>query len=277
MFGIVFALDFHAVEHAVVLILDVGGKDHFAVAGDFEVHILLGVVHEGEAAYLCRAVFEHGDFRLGFDAVVHTHIDNLVASEADVVVFGHHIERRVGGRPQFVVAQIAYVEVYAIMVGTDFTVSVEHHIAVARETAAAVVEQYGVLAVAYGADFGYIGDGVEVARIALGLHLGVLVAFVLCDFQVDIRLDLGFLFQQGLHRTHGRLLHEVTLQAVVGKIVGEAGKYHALVVGVVGLDRHMVFLVVALEETHVVVVHAQVFESLHVFIYGTVVHLDGHQ
>ena len=52
VFGIVFAMDFHAIEYPMVLVLDVGCQYHFAITGDFEVYILCGVVDKGEAANL---------------------------------------------------------------------------------------------------------------------------------------------------------------------------------------------------------------------------------
>ena len=119
-----------------------------------------------------------------------------------------------------------------------------------------------------------------------GLYLGILIAFVLCHLEVDIGLDLCLFFKEGLHGTHCGFLHKVPLQAVVGQIVGETGEYHALVVGVVGLHRHMVFLVVALEESEAAVgafnfvrcrVHAQILEPLQVVVYSLVVDANGHQ
>ena len=92
MFVVVFAVDLHAVEHAVVLVLNTLGQYHLAVAGDFEVDIVLCVVGEGEAAYLGGAVFQHGHLGFGLYAVVDADVANLVAGEADVVVLGHEIE-----------------------------------------------------------------------------------------------------------------------------------------------------------------------------------------
>ena len=172
------------------------------------------------------------------------------------------------------------------MVGADFAVAVQHDIAVARESRAAVVQQHRILAVADDADFRHVGDGVVVASVALGLHLRVLVTFILCHLEVDIGFHLCLLFQQGLHGTHGGFMHEVALQAVVGQIVGQAGQNHALVVGIMGLYGHMVFFVVALEETEAAEctlnpmrlrVHAQCFEPLQVFVDALVVDSDGHQ
>ena len=82
--------------------------------------------------------------------------------------------------------------------------------------------------------------------------------------------------QQRFHRAHRGLLHEVALQAVVAQIIGQRGQYHALVVGIVGFHRHMVFLVVTLEESEFIL-HAQLTEALDVVVYGAVVDRDGHQ
>ena len=71
-------------------------------------------------------------------------------------------------------------------------------------------------------------------------------------------------------------MHEVALQAVVGQIVGQAGQNHALVVGIVGFHRYMVFLIVTLIQPELVI-HLQFLESLQVLIHGMVVDADGHQ
>ena len=162
------------------------------------------------------------------------------------------------------------------MVGTYLAVAVEHDVAEAREAAAAVVHQHRILSVADHTNLRHVGYGVEVARVALRLHLAVAVALVLRHLEVYVGLHLGFLLEQRFHALHGRFLHEATLQAVVAEIVGQRCQYHTLMVGVVGLHRHMVLVVVALVEAELVV-HAQLLEALHVVVDGAVVDTDGHQ
>ena len=99
VFGIVFRKDFHAVEHTVVLVLGARGKHHFAVAGQFEVHVGSAVVGKGDATYLGGAVFQHGNLGLGLQTVVNTQVTDFVAGKAYVVAFGHHVEGRVGVAP----------------------------------------------------------------------------------------------------------------------------------------------------------------------------------
>ena len=163
------------------------------------------------------------------------------------------------------------------MVGADFAIAVQHHIAVARESRPAVVEQYGILPIAQHSYFGHCGQTVEISCVTFGLHFRVLVTFILSHLQINVRSHLCFFFQQGLHRTHGRLLHKVVLQAVIAQIVGQAGQYHALMVGIVGADRHMVLLVIALEQSHTAVIHLQILEPLQIVVHCIVVHAYCHQ
>ena len=268
--------DFHGVEDAMVVVFGGRGEDDFAIGCDFQLHITVAVVGEGDAAQFRAAVFEHRYLCFRFDAFVDSQVGDFVAGEADMVAFGHHIERCIGVAPETVVAEVADVEVGAVMVGGDLTIAVEKDVAVAREATAAVVEEDGILAVADEADFGHIGYGVEIACVAFSLHLGVLVALVLRHLEVDIRFHLCFLFQQSLHTPHGRLLHEVVLEAVVGEIICEGGENHTLVVGIVGFDSHVVLFVIALEKSELIV-HVKIPEVLDVFVYRAVVDRDGHQ
>ena len=276
MLAVVFGEHLHAREDTVVLVLGGRSQQHLAVGGDLEVDITATAVGEGDASQLGATVLEHGDLGLCLDAVVDTQVAQLVAGEADMIALGHHVEGRVGVAPQVVVAQVAYVEVGAVVVGGDFAVAVEHYVLVARESAAAVVHQHGVLAVTYDAQFRHIGYAVEVTRVALCLHLAVLVALVLRHLEVYIRLHLSLLFEQGVHAAHGGFLHEEALQAMVGEIIGQRRQNHALMVGVVGLDGHVVLVVIALVEA-ILVIHAQALEALHVVVHRAVVDADGHQ
>ena len=274
---VVFRGHLHGVEDTVAFVLGGRGKHHLAVGRQFQVDGAGGVVGEGVAAYLGAAVLEYRDFGLRDDAVVFARKFDFVAGERDVVALRHHVERRVGGAPEVVALQVANVEEDAVVVGRDFAVAVEHRVAEARETAAAVVHQHGVLAVAHHADLRHIGYAVEVARVALGLHFAVLVALVLRHLEVDIGLHLCLLLEQCRHGAHGGVVHEENLQAVVAQVVGQRGQYHALVVGIVGADGDVVIVVVALEKSHVAVVHAQAAQQLKVVVDGAVVDADGQQ
>ena len=172
--------------------------------------------------------------------------------------------------------QVANVEVGAVVVGRNLSVAAEENILVAREATATVVHQHGVLPIADHTDFRHIGDGVEVARVALGLHLAVLVALVLRHLEVYIGLHLRLLLEKGLHAAHGGVVHEIALQAACGEVVSQRGENHTLVVGIVGLDGHMVLVVVAFVEAELVV-HVEGLEALDVVVDGAVVHTDGHQ
>ena len=81
------------------------------------------------------------------------------------------------------------------MVGTDFAVAVKHNVLIARETAAAVIQEHSILAVADDSDFWHVGDSVIVACIAFGLHFRILIAFILRHLQVNVRLHLCLFFQ----------------------------------------------------------------------------------
>ena len=274
--GVVLRQHLHAGKDAVVLILFGRCQQHFAVGGQLKVYILAAVVGEGDASQLGATVFEHRDLRLGLYAVVYAQVADLVAGEAHVVAFRLHVEGREGVAPQVVVTQVAYIEVGAVVVGGDLAVAVEHRVLVAREAAAAVVHQDGVLPVADDANLRHVGDAVEVTCVALGLHLAVLVALVLRHLEVYVRLHLGLFLEQGVHASHGGFLHEVALQALVAEVIGQRRKYHALVVGVVGLDGHVVFVVIAFVEA-IFVIHPEPLETLHVVVHGAVVDADGHQ
>ena len=63
---------------------------------------------------------------------------------------------------------------------------------------------------------------------------------------------------------------------MVAEVVGECCQNHALMVGVVGLHRHMVFFVITFKEAELVI-HPQLFETVDVLIHSTVVDADGHQ
>ena len=101
----------------MVLVLGGRSQQHLAICGYLKVHILPAVVGEGDASQLGATVFEHRDLRLGLYAVVDAQVADLVAGEAHMVAFGHHVEGRIGVAPKVVVAQVAYVEVGAVVVG----------------------------------------------------------------------------------------------------------------------------------------------------------------
>ena len=288
MLGVVFAQHLHTGKDAVALVFAQCGQHHLRIGGQLQVDIFAGVVGEGVAPYFGKMVLQHGDVGAGLDAVVAAQEAHLVAGKADAIVLGHHVERGVGVAPQAVAFQVADEEVGAVMVGTDFAVSVQVDVLIARKTAAPVVEHHGEFAVAEHADFRHVGDAVIVAGVALGLHFAVLVALVLRHFQVDIGLHLRFLLQQGFHRLHNWLLHKVLLQAAscgrrsrfvaaaAGQVVGKRSQYHTLVVGIVGADGYAVFFVVAFVESELVV-HIQIPEIAYVLVYGAVVDRNGHQ
>ena len=271
---VVFRLYLHGVEHAVALLFGSGGEDDLAIGGDFEVHVVVGMVAESETADFGAAVFEHGYLCLRDDAVVLAAVFQLVAGKGDVVAHGHDVQRGVGGAPEAVGAQVADVEVCAVMVGGYLAVAVEEDVLVARESTATVVHEDCVFAVADDADFRHIGYRIVVTRVALGLHFAVLIAFVLRHLEVYVGLHLRFLLEEGLHRTHGGVGHEVGLQAVAAEVVGQRGQDHALVVGVVCPYGYMVFVVIAFVEP-VLVVHLQPFEELEVLVYRAVVDTCG--
>ena len=71
-------------------------------------------------------------------------------------------------------------------------------------------------------------------------------------------------------------MHKVALQAVALQVVGQRGQYHSLVVGIVGLHRYVVLIVIALKEA-ILVIHLQVAQQLHVVIHRPVVYANGQQ
>ena len=103
MLLVVFAVNLHAVEDTVILVLDAGCKYHLSVCCNLKVYVGIRVVGEGESPNLRRAVFQHRDFCLGLDAIVNAGVANLVAGKTDVVVLRHGVERGVSGTPQLVV------------------------------------------------------------------------------------------------------------------------------------------------------------------------------
>ena len=276
MFFVELGGNLHAVEDTMVHIFLYRCKHHFAIGCQLKVDILAVVVGEGQAAYLSTAVLEDSHFGLRFDAVVDTQEGHLIARKAHMIAFRHHIQRRIGVAPKVVLPNITDIDVCAVVVGGDLTVTAQHDVTVAREATAAVVHQHCVLAIADDAQLGHIGNGIEVTSITLRLYLRIAVALVLRYLEVNIRPHLRLLLQQGFHGTHSRLLHKVALQAVVAEIIGQRGQNHTLMVGVVRLHGHMILFVITLVESEVVV-HFEGFELLHVLIHRTVVDTDGHQ
>ncbi len=90
---VVFRMNFHCVENAMVDIFGRGSEYHFGIAGYFKVDVGGAVVGEGVASNFCTAVLEDGDFGFCLNGVVDTLVFNLVGGEADVIVVGQDVER----------------------------------------------------------------------------------------------------------------------------------------------------------------------------------------
>ena len=193
--AVVLRRNLHGVEDTMAFVFGGRSQDYLTVAGELQVNILAAHVGEGEASDFGAAVFENRHLCKRLDIVVDTLELDDVAGKAHVVLFGHNIQGCVGGAPDLVTFQVANIQVCTIVVGADFPVSVEHNAFETRESAAAVVEQHRVLTVAQHAYLRNIGNGVEIASVALCLHFGVFITLVLSYFEVDVRFNLSFLFQ----------------------------------------------------------------------------------